>query len=138
MKAFLPYLTFSGNCEEALKFYSRCFSGEIVYIQYYDEAAAFGNEHLESRVMHSEFAAGPIHLMACDRSSPDSEDSPSRQTLYLTFQTRDKQKQVFESLSEGAKVHMPLQLTVWGSIVSFITDRFGISWMLVYNDEESL
>jgi PhnB protein len=136
MKGFHPYITFEGNCEEALKFYENCFNGTIEYIQYYDDAAAFGSEAMKNKIMHSEFNAGPLHFMACDRSPGNREFCmDTNMTLYISFDSHDEQEKIFKKLSSEGKIHMGLEQTVWGSTVGLLTDKFGIHWMLVYNNE---
>jgi PhnB protein len=133
MESFHPYLTFDGNCEEALHFYERCFKGKIIYIQYYDEAAAFGAEGLGSKVMHSEFKAGPVHFMACDKTSNQTLNSGTNMTLYVSFEDETTQRKIFEQLSELGRIQLKPERTVWGSTVGMLTDQFGIHWMLVCN-----
>ncbi len=133
MQAFHPYITFDGNCEEALNFYARCLDGRIVYIQYYDEAAAFGSEAFRSKVMHSEFKAGPVHFMACDRSSDQRVHHGTNLTLYISFDTIEKMNVIFEELSRNGKVQLAPEETIYGSTVGVLTDPFGIHWMLVHN-----
>jgi PhnB protein len=135
MKSFHPYLTFDGNCEDALNFYKRCFDGNIVYIQYYDEAAAFGSEAFGSKVMHSEFEAGAVHFMACDKTSNQTLNSGTNMTLYLSFQDETKQREIFNLLSELGRIQLRLEKTIWGSTVGMLTDQFGIHWMLVCNED---
>jgi PhnB protein len=136
MKDFHPYITFEGNCEEALRFYEHCFAGKILYIQYYDEAAAFGAEALKSKVMHSEFQSGPVHFMACDKSSNQIEvNSGTNLTLYIAFDNGSEQERIFKKLSEQGKINFGLEKTIWGSIVGLLTDKFGVQWMLVLNED---
>ncbi len=133
MQAFHPYITFDGNCEEALNFYAGCLGGKIIYMQYYDEAAAFGSEAFRSKVMHSEFKAGPVHFMACDRSSDQRVHFGTNLTLYISFDTREEQERTFGQLSRGGKIQLAPEETIYGATVGVLTDPFGIHWMLVYN-----
>lgn len=135
MLSFNPYITFDGNCEEALRFYEDCFDGKIVFIQYYDEAAAFGTEAFRSKVMHSEFQAGPVHFMACDKTNNQHLNSGTNMSLYISFEEEFTQKNVFERLAAGGKIHLGLEKTIYGSTVGVLTDQFGIHWMLVCNIE---
>jgi PhnB protein len=133
MTGFNPYITFDSCCEEALNFYKKCFGGEIVFIQYFDESA-FGNGGAEKpKVMHSEFRADAVHLMACDKSPGQTIHQGTNITLYISFKNSKKQDEIFESLSVGGIIHMPLEATFWGSRLGILTDQFGIHWMLVLN-----
>ena len=133
MKGFNPYITFDGNCEDALHFYENCFDGKITFLQYYDEANVKTSAEPKSKVMHCEFVADAIHLMACDRSPGQTIHQGTNITLYLSFNSAKKQEEVFEKLSRKGMIHMPLEATFWGSRLGILTDQFGIHWMLVLN-----
>ena len=85
--------------------------------------------------MHSEFKAGSVHFMACDKTNNQTLNSGTNMTLYISFKDEIRQKEIFDSLSELGKVQLKLQKTIWGSTVGMLTDQFGIHWMLVYNDD---
>ena len=133
MKEFNPYITFDGNCEEALRFYCHCFGGKIVFMQYYDETVQKDHTGLKSKVMHSEFRADPVCLMACDRSPGQNIHHGTNITLYVSFENSRQQDEIFLKLAEKGTIHMPLEGTFWGSRLGVLTDQFGIHWMLVLN-----
>jgi PhnB protein len=135
MTGFNPYITFDGTCNEALQFYTSCFQGEIVFIQYYDEAQK-SDSAVRPNVMHSEFKAGAIHFMACDKTPGQNIHKGTNITLYISFNNAKKQDEIFEKLSDKGIVHMPLEATFWGSRLGILTDQFGIHWMLVLNRDE--
>jgi PhnB protein len=136
MKGFNPYITFDGTCEEALQFYKDCFGGEIIFLQYYADTTNGDTSPANSKIMHSEFQAEAIHLMACDRSPEQTVHQGTNLALYLSFKTPEEQQAVFDRLSIGAIIHMPLEATFWGSRLGVITDKFGIHWMLVFTPDE--
>ena len=133
MKDFNPYITFDGRCEEALRFYSACFGGEIVFIQYYDDSIQLNPEGNYPKVIHSEFRAGPVRLMACDKSPGQNIHPGTNITMYISFDNSHEQDEIFDKLSQKGIVHMPLEATFWGSRLGILTDQFGIHWMLVLN-----
>jgi PhnB protein len=135
MQSFNPYITFNGNCEKALKFYETCFNGKTTFVQYFEDYMIADRPHLLSKIMHSEFEAGAIKFMACDKSEDGNLNNPSRVTLYITFESEDKLKNVFKKLAVSGKINLPLEETVWGAKVAIITDQFDINWMLVYTPE---
>lgn len=135
MQSFNPYITFNGNCEKALKFYEACFNGKITFVQYFEDYMIGDRPNLLSKIMHSEFEAGAIKFMACDKSEDDNLNLHSRVTLYITFESEDLLKNVFKKLAVSGKINLPLEETIWGAKVGIITDQFDINWMLVYNPE---
>jgi PhnB protein len=43
--------------------------------------------------------------------------------------------QLFGALSEGGQVTMPMNKTFWGSYFGMFSDRFGINWMINYDEQ---
>jgi PhnB protein len=64
-----PYLSFNGNCEDALSFYSKIFNGHITVMNRYEAspfAAHLPPERLK-QVIHARFRAPSIRFLASDR-----------------------------------------------------------------------
>jgi PhnB protein len=53
--------------------------------------------------------------------------------LSFNFESEDQINHVFEALSAGATVSMPLQDTFWGARFGMLTDKFGVNWMFNYD-----
>jgi PhnB protein len=128
-----PYIIFDGRCEEALNFYAKAFDGQILNIQRYD-GAPVDEAHKPmpaDKIMHAQFHAGDLFLMASD--GPIPEGTGSNVHLSVDNSNVEEQTRVFEALSEGGKVKMPLQETFWGARFGMLTDQFGINWMFNYD-----
>ncbi|MGA2296854.1 MAG: VOC family protein [FCB group bacterium] len=134
MKSFNVYLTFPGNCEEAINFYKSCFGGEILSKQ------TFGDTQMQypvadeykSKIMHIDYKSDVMHLMASD-GMPDQPPIVGN-NLSLSIDATDEKEQetFFNKLSAGGVVTMPLQDTFWNAKFGMVKDRFGINWMLNY------
>src|SRR5690349_2739393 len=133
MNGFNPYITFDGTCEEAMNFYKDCFGGKIIFIQYYDDGMHKLSSIGKNKVMHCEFHAPPVILMACDKAPGQNIHQGTNITLYISFSNDREQEDAFERLSDKGVVHLALEPTFWGSRLGILTDRFGIHWMLVLN-----
>jgi PhnB protein len=50
----------------------------------------------------------------------------------LSANTKDinEADRIFNALSKGGKVTMPMENTFWGSYFGSLTDKFGINWMV--------
>ena len=129
MKGFNPYLTFNGNCREALEFYKECFDGQIEHIMTFGESKMGETEQEKNRIMHSVFRSGSIFFMASDSMPQQPATAGSNVTLNIDFNDPAGQKKVFDRLAQGGKVTMPLQDTFWGARFGMLTDKFGINWM---------
>ncbi len=130
MKKLNVYLTFPGTCEAALNFYKSCFGGEIVSLQRFGDSPMETSDENKQRIMHAEFKSDEIYFMASD-SMPDQPTQPgSIVQLSLNLDDATEQENIFNRLSEGGQVLMPLEDTFWGASFGMLIDQFGIHWML--------
>lgn len=120
-----PYLMFSGNCKEALRFYKEQLGGEIVLMQTMEDAPFEVPDEHKNRIFNAHFRAGDLFFMASD----DQPDNPLVQggnfAMFVTFSEAEAQERVFAGLSQGGKVLFPLE----GGF-GMLADKFGIQWML--------
>ncbi len=130
MKTLVPYLTFAGRTREAFNFYKDVLKGEIVSIQTFAEAKMETAEAHKNNIIHAEFKADGVHLMASDGMPGFVEQPGNNVSLSIELSDADEQARIFEAFSKGGKVDMPLQDTFWGARYGMVTDRYGIHWML--------
>ena len=131
MKSLNPYLTFNGNCREALHFYQQCFDNASVDISPFGEMPGEQvPDEDKDKIMHAEFRAGGIFFMASD-SMGGPPITPSTQiSMSIQCNTEQEQEIIFNKLADGGSVTMPLQDVFWGSRFGMLIDRFGIMWLL--------
>jgi len=127
-----PYLFFNGNCEEALNFYKECLGGEFESInRFKDGPEEMGGkkvpENFKEKVMHMTWRFDGNVVMASDGF--EKVTNGGSVTLSVTVDNVDGMDTVFNKLSEGGQVTMPLQDTFWGARFGMFTDRYGIKWM---------
>jgi PhnB protein len=129
MKDIQPYLTFNGNCREAMKFYEKCLGGDL-FMQTFADAKMDTPKDASNRIMHAKLTRGSAVLMASD-AMPGMELKPGNNfTISIACETVPETEQLFTALSENGKVTMALQETFWAKRFGMFTDRFGIQWML--------
>jgi PhnB protein len=128
-----PYLTFNGQCREAMTFYQQCLGGELV-MQKVSETpmAAQMPSEMAGQIMHSCLTNGAVVLMGSDlsRSKPVRGNDF---TLVLNCTSDEEINQYFEKLSEGGEVKMGLHQTFWGATYGELTDKYGFNWALNYS-----
>lgn len=130
MKKLNVYLGFArGKCREALDFYSKALDGEVVSLQTFGEGPMPSDETTKDYVMHAVFRAGDIFFMASDGSNQYVHNAGNSVTLNIDLDDKDEQTKVFNALSAGGTVTMPLQDTFWGTRFGMLTDKYGINWM---------
>ena len=128
---FEPYIFFDGNCEEALNFYKGVFGGEITSISRWKDAPPEPDMSPEfgDRVMHSTFKSPAVNFMASD-ARPTTKYGVGRISLSLATQDETEARRVFDALSKGGEVEMPLENTFWGALFGMFTDKYGVDWMV--------
>ena len=137
IKMFIPYLSFAGNCEEALKLYKDLFKGEIVYLQRFKDAPDLKiSPDYEEKIMHAQLQIGDSVLYLSDTFEGGTLAKGSRVSLNINFDSAEEQRRVYDALKEGGVVEMELAETFWNSIYASVVDRFGIPWSLDYAIEQ--
>jgi PhnB protein len=129
MQGITPYITFTGNCEEALNFYRDKLGGEIIFIQRYVESPMKGMGPDEA-IMHASLKVGDSVIMASDNCSKEHPTNVGN-NISLAIGSSDvaAAESMFEKMSDGANVIMPMQETYWAERFGMLTDKFGINWM---------
>ena len=127
-----PYLTFDGNCAEAMRFYERVLGGKIGMMMKNSESpmAEQGSPSDGERIMHARVEIDGRLLMASDAMAGQPYTPMSGFSLTLVYPTTDKARRVFDALAEGGTVRMPLQKTFWVESFGMVVDRFGTPWMV--------
>src|SRR5215471_15422817 len=111
----ITYLTFTGNCEEALNFYKDTLNGEIVHISYMGEGQMEVPESVKGKVMHARLKFGENELYMSDTFDPSALKQGNNVSLSLQPNNLDEAETVFNNLSNGGNIIMPLQDTFWGA-----------------------
>ncbi len=127
------YLTFDGDCEQAFDFYRSVFGGAFQAISRFEEMP----ENLEcdisekdkNKIMHISLPISEGHvLMGSD--SLDSVVCGTNYTVSINTKSKNEATRLFEGLSGGGVIKMPLEKTFWNSYFGKFTDQFGIQWMV--------
>jgi len=132
MASVATYLTFDGNCRQAMEFYRACFAAEL-YLLPYSEAPVESFRQVEcasERVLHSKLQKGSELLMAWDAIPGTPFVRGNNFSVYVEGESLEETERLFAALSENGTVTMPLQNTFWGARFGTLTDQFGIQWML--------
>lgn len=124
------YLSFDGNCAEAMKFYARVLDAKVEALITYGQTP--GSDPVPpshaDKIMHGYLAHADFALMAGDVPPGVTYSGVSGVMLTLSYPTAAEGKRVFAALAEGGKVTMPLGETFWAESFGMVTDRFGTPW----------
>ena len=129
MKELITYLNFDGNCREAMRFYERCFGGELSLMPFSELKMDYPPE-ARDRIIHAKLTAGSAILMASDTMPGMPFRQGNNSHICVICEGLPETERLFSSLSENGQVTMPLQDTFWGARFGMLTDRFGVGWML--------
>ena len=126
----ITYVTFAGNCEEAINFYKEALNGEILQISRMGEGPMEVPENVKGKIMHARLKVGENVLYMSDTFDPASIVQGNNISLSLQPETIAQTEDLFTTLSVGGTIKMPLQDTFWGARFGMLIDKFGIHWML--------
>lgn len=134
MTNITSYLSFGGNCREAMEFYKDLFGGELTIdiIEGSPVAEHFPPEAAK-HVLHSMLVSGGLVLMGSDMAGPDGVKDGNSVSMMLGCTSEEEITRFYTKLSEGGNVGCPLGPSFWGSIFAQVTDKFGKKWLLNYD-----
>ena len=133
------YLNFEGNCEEAFHFYKSVFGGEFAYVGRYKDMPPSDTPLPESdreKIMHMSLPIGGNSiLMGSDSAGEWGGNTIVGNNISLSINTESKEEadRLFNGLSSGGRVTMPMNQTFWGSYFGMFADKFGINWMVSFD-----
>jgi len=129
MTQLIPYLTIPGRTREALDFYKTCFGGEILALMTFGDMDPNAGD-MANAVMHSHFKSDGVEIMISEGTSDDDSRPNSSVSLSLMMDDVAEQERIFNALSQGGSVRMPLNDVPWGARYGEVSDPFGIRWLL--------
>jgi PhnB protein len=124
-----PYLNFAGNAQEALNFYTNALGGQVVYMQRYGDSPMPSDEDYKNKVMHARLQFGDNMIMVSDAMKGYEISTNGNIQLSMEMDNVSQLEEIFNELTEGGKVTMPLQDQFWGARFGMLQDKFGVSWM---------
>ena len=140
MASMNPYLNFNGNTEEAFNFYKSVFGGEFVNLTRFRDTAEAGKlsgADLD-KVMHVALPIGKGNiLMATDALESMGQKLVIGNNFYISVSTESEAEtdKLYNGLSAGGKIELPVQKTFWGAYFGMFQDKYGIQWMISYDEK---
>ncbi|WP_295337062.1 VOC family protein [Flavobacterium sp.] len=139
-----PYLVFNGNCEEAFLFYQSVFGGEFPYMGKFkdmptDENCPPISEEEADRVMHVSLPIGDTVLMGSDSTAQSGAVTVGNNiSVSINTASRAEADTIFNGLAVGGNAFMPMTNTFWGAYFGMLVDKFGINWMVNFDENPSV
>ena len=141
MATLNPYINFNGNAAEAFDFYKSVFGGEFEKVARYKDFSSPEHPISESdgnRIMHIALPIGKSGmLMGSDvlEVMGKVNENDNRSSIAIIAESREEADKLFNGLSKGGKIEMPLADSPWGSYFGMFADKFGIKWMVDFRAE---
>lgn len=134
-----PYLHFNGNAEEAFMFYKSVFGGEFAMIVRFKDMEITQHpisENEAQKIMHIALPIGKNNvLMGSD--TPEfmgkHNENESRSKISISAESKEEANHLFNGLSAGGQVEMPIADSPWGSYFGMFRDKFGFEWMVDFD-----
>jgi PhnB protein len=125
------YLFFSGDCEQALKFYEQTLGAKIEAVMKYGGSPSEKDvpPDWKDKIIHARFTVGDTALMASD-APPGHYQRPAGFSVSISVDDTAKGEKLFNGLAENGTTIMPYQPTFWAKGFGMCIDRFGIPWMV--------
>ena len=137
MAAINPYLLFNGNAEEAFNFYKSVFGTEFQMVMRFKDAPPEhqGPEGEGNKIMHIALPVGDDMLMASDAGQHKVETG-SNFSISISASSQEEADKLFNGLSAGGQVTLPMGKTFWGSYFGMLKDKFDVHWMVSFDSNQ--
>jgi PhnB protein len=133
------YLNFAGNAQEAFDFYKGVFGGEFSSAVRFKDFPMEGvtiSEADEDKLMHIALPIGDDDvLMASDVLESLGRPLVQGNNVYVSVHptSREEADRIFDALSRGGEIEMPIADQAWGDYYGSLKDAFGVQWMVNYS-----
>lgn len=137
-----PHINFNGNAEEAFNFYKSVFGGEFAVIMRFKDITSPGtpiSENEANKIMHIALPIGKNILMGNDVPEVMGRvnENENRSKIAIGAESREEADKLFNGLSAGGNIEVPIADSPWGSYFGMFRDKYGIEWMVDFDPKYS-
>jgi len=135
------YLNFDGNCEEAFNFYKSVFGGTFGFIGRYSDMPESKDYSIpeadKNKIMHISLPIGTSVLMGSDSGGDWAPPyvQGNNFSVSITPDSKEEADTLFNTLSAGGQITAPIHDSFWGAYFGMFTDKFGVNWMVNYEEQ---
>lgn len=138
-----PHINFNGNAEEAFNFYKSVFGGEFTKIIRFKDIASEEfpiPDHEANKLMHIALPIGKNFLLAND--VPEFlgrvNENENRSKISINAESKEEANNLFNGLSAGGQIEMPMDENPDGTYFAMFRDKFGIEWMVNFDPKDKV
>ncbi|WP_304068337.1 VOC family protein [Pedobacter glucosidilyticus] len=133
-----PHINFNGNAEEAFHFYKSVFGGEFLRVMRLKDLSSPEfpvAEQDANKILHIALPIGNNILMGNDvpESLGPVNENENRSKIAISAESKEEADKLFNGLSAGGQIEMPITDSPWGSYFGMFRDKYGIEWMVDYD-----
>lgn len=133
-----PHINFNGNAEEAFTFYKSVFGGEFSKIMRFKDIAGAGfpiSEKEENKIVYIALPIGDNILIANDvpEMMGRTNENENRSKISISTASKEEADKLFNGLSAGGQIEMPMTESPWDSYFGMFRDKYGIEWIVNYS-----
>jgi PhnB protein len=134
MTQISSYLTFNGNCREAMTFYKKCLGGKLT-LQTIGESPMADKmpPQMKECILHSALIKDDLVLMASDMIGEKGLIKGNSVSLMLNCSSEEEIRARYASLSKGGEATHPLEDSFWGALFGDLADKYGNHWLLHFD-----
>jgi PhnB protein len=128
------YLTFNGNCRDAMTFYRNALGGELI-LQTIGESPLSEQmpAQMKDCILHASLSKGALTLMASDMAGEQGIMRGNTVSLMLNGTSEEEIRTFYDNLAQGGQATHPLETTFWGALFGGLTDKFANHWLLIFD-----
>jgi PhnB protein len=131
------YLTFNGNCREAMTFYKDCIGGALEFQTIGASPLADKMpERMKDCILHATLTNGGVIIMASDMVGEKGLIKGNTVSLMLDCDSEEEIKTTYNKLADGGQATHPLEISFWGALFGDLTDKYGNHWLLHYDKNQ--
>ena len=134
-----PYIHFNGNAEEAFTFYKSVFGGDFAMVMRFKDLNIPESPATESeanKIMHIALPIGK-HDLLMGSDTPGAmgkhNEKENRSKISVSAESKEEADKIFNGLSAGGQIEMPITDSPWGSYFGMLRDKYGIEWMVDFD-----
>lgn len=141
MATINPWINFNGNAEEAFTFYKSVFGGEFSKIIRFKDLQSLGShvsKNEANKIMHIALPIGKSILIANDvpESMGRVNENENRSKISVSTESKEEADKIFNGLSAGGTVEMPMDNSPWGTHFAMFRDKYGIEWTVEFDPKK--
>lgn len=135
-----PYINFNGNTEEAFNFYKSVFGGEFERIIRFKDMPNTEipiSENEANKIMHIALPIGKNVLMGNDvpEFMGKVNENENRSKIAVSAASKEEADKIFNGLSAGGNIEVPITDSPWGSYFGMFRDKYGIEWTVDFESK---